>query len=517
MKDSDMKGDGRVSRVAAVLALAVVALLAWACSNNNNDSSNNNASNNNNEVVDPPLSPATVTGPVEGGAGQARAAKQDLPSMGYMEEEYFLGGEATSYRAVGDQGTDGRWQAEPDATAAYRTRIIVRRPSNAEDFSGVVVVEWLNVTGGGDLDPDWGYLSPEIIRQGHAWVGVSAQVVGVEGGPGLGGGGQGLTPLKKSGPERYGTLVHPGDAFSYDIFTQAGRALLERDGPAPLGDLEPRQIIAVGESQSAFFLTTYVNAVHPLVKFYDGFLLHGRGGAAPGIDGGVDLTSISNPAGGEGIRTRTDLAEPVLVFETETDVTQLGYITARQDDTDTVRVWEVAGAAHADHHMLVEVYGVPERLLPVVVSCPQPVNEGPQFEVLVAGFHHLVGWVRDGTLPPAADRIDTDDSGIVRDVYGNATGGIRTPLLDVPVAALSGEGCALFGRTTPFDDATLAMLYPTLTDYVRAFMTSADSAVSAGFVLRSEADAMIAEARVRDIGRPNPEPGLSGGALPRGA
>ena len=29
--------------------------------------------------------------------------------------------------------------------------------------------------------------------------------------------------LKSRDPERYTALRHPGDAFSYDIFTQAGR------------------------------------------------------------------------------------------------------------------------------------------------------------------------------------------------------------------------------------------------------------------------------------------------------
>ena len=35
--------------------------------------------------------------------------------------------------------------------------------------------------------------------------------------PGLG--------LRHAAPERYGTLEHPGDAFSFDIFTQVARAV----------------------------------------------------------------------------------------------------------------------------------------------------------------------------------------------------------------------------------------------------------------------------------------------------
>ena len=96
---------------------------------------------------------------------------------------------------------------------------------------------------------------------------------------------------------------------------------------------------------------------------------------------------------------------------------------------------------------------------------------------------------------------------IERDEHGNAVGGIRTPPVDVPVSRLSGEPavggqpfCRLFGSTTPFDAATLARLYPTHDAYLSAFTASAEAAVDAGFILRPEADEMIAEAQQSTIG-----------------
>ena len=65
--------------------------------------------------------------------------------------------------------------------AEYRTRVVVRRPAAAEDFSGTVLVEWFNVSAI-EAAPDWGYLSQEIGREGHVYIGVSAQCQGVEGG-----------------------------------------------------------------------------------------------------------------------------------------------------------------------------------------------------------------------------------------------------------------------------------------------------------------------------------------------
>jgi hypothetical protein len=91
--------------------------------------------------------------------------------------------------------------------------------------------------------------------------------------------------------------------------------------------------------------------------------------------------------------------------------------------------------------------------------------------------------------------------------HGNALGGVRTPLVDVPIAALSGEPalggapyCGSFGSTAPFDAATLARLYPDHDSYVAAFTASTEGAVDAGFILRPEADDMIASARRSTIG-----------------
>jgi hypothetical protein len=96
---------------------------------------------------------------------------------------------------------------------------------------------------------------------------------------------------------------------------------------------------------------------------------------------------------------------------------------------------------------------------------------------------------------------------IARDERGNALGGIRTPHVDVPVSALSGDAvpgappiCQSFGSTAPFDAATLARLYPDHGSYVAAFTASTEAAVDAGFILRPDADEMIAAAERSAIG-----------------
>jgi hypothetical protein len=205
----------------------------------------------------------TVTGPVTGGTHDQ--AWNAMPSgladqFGYVEEEYFLEGEATAYALQGEQTEDGRWDVSEAGTAPYKTRIIVRRPADADDFSGTVYVEWLNVTAGVDGDPDFGLTHPVILGDGSAYVGVSAQRAGIEGGGVLAVPGVQVQALKQWDPERYGDLVHPGDQYSYDIYSQAAQAVRRPGDVDVLDGLEVRHVIAMGESQSAARMVTYVDA-----------------------------------------------------------------------------------------------------------------------------------------------------------------------------------------------------------------------------------------------------------------
>lgn len=109
-------------------------------------------------------------------------------------------------------------------------------------------MEWQNVTAGFDFDAGWDLSHDNIIRRGYAWVGVSAQRVGVH---------QPVTGLKAWSPNRYGALdVTQGgaildDALSYDIFSQAAQAVRSPMGVDPMGGLHVEQVFASGGSQSA--------------------------------------------------------------------------------------------------------------------------------------------------------------------------------------------------------------------------------------------------------------------------
>jgi hypothetical protein len=425
-------------------------------------------------------------------AGTAAALK----GMGYVQHEYMATGMACSYKPIGELSGDGRWVFEPDVTASYRTRVIVRRPVTSSTFSSTVVMEWLNVSGGLDTDPDWVDLHEELTRHGDVWVGVSAQYIGVMGGPVLvpveipgnvtGAG------LKAIDSARYGLLEHPGDGFSFDLFTQVARAV--RNGAA-LDGLKPERIIAAGESQSAFALVTYYNGVQPLTGAFDGFFVHSRGAVGLPLAPPGEAVGIANAIFGAPTIFRTDRDAPVLDLQTESDVTgPFNSAGARQPDSERFRLWEVAGTAHADAHVLGNIAES--------IDCGVPINNGPAHVVAKAAIRALDEWVRTGEPPRTAPRFQLTSGGnpeIRRDSDGIALGGLRTPPVDVPVDVHSGVPgpnpsmiCLLLGSTKPLSDARIASLYPSRAAYQQRFANSTDDAITAGFVLEADRDALLA-------------------------
>ena len=435
---------------------------------------------------------ATFTGPVTVGhvIEPETALPSGLAAHDYVEQEFFAAGTAHAFTAT-SAPADGKWTITPTTSAAYDTRVLVRRPSNPAHFSGTVVVEWMNESAG-ESAPDWDYLNPALMDAGDAYIGVSAQALGVQGGtPILGavsGTGSGLVQQE---PARYGSLHHPGDEYALDMFDQIGLGA-RSSGSGLLGPLKPKHVVAVGESQSAFYLTTFADALEPQSHAFDGILIHSRGGSGAPLSG----SSITSSAAPADLHIRTDLHVPVFMSETQTDLIQLGYAGAQQPNTSEIRTWEIAGTSHADNYLVGAAASV--------LGCSSAVNSGPQHVVVQAAFTDFVQWVVHGTPPPspAPFRLqNTHPAALALDAHGNVVGGVRTPAVDVPVSTLSGAApagtstiCSLFGSTVPFTPQTLASLYGTKAHYVKEYAADLDRAIKAGYLLPSERAALMAMA-----------------------
>jgi len=432
-----------------------------------------------------PPSTGTIVEPVS-------ANPNGLASHGYVEQEYFASGRAYSFTGR-TTPANGRWTIAVGGSAPYVTRLIVRRPRNPATFNGNVIVEWMNVSAG-ESAPDWDYLNPALMDTGAAYVAVSTQALAVNGGTSLLGSGS-MPGLRGADPARYSGLHHPGDRYSLDMFAQIGQAL-RAPAPSILGGLHPSHVVAIGESQSAFYLTTYADAIQPLDQAYQGIFIHSRGGGSASLEGHSVTAAIHG-----NVRIRTDLTVPVFMFETQTDLIELGYSAAQQPNTSKIRTWEVAGTSHADAYEL----GVGAGFL----GCTIPVNSGPQHEVAQAAYVAFLRWVNDGTPPPSPEPFTFSSKHppvLALDAHGNVVGGVRTPAVDVPVSTLSGappQGssvlCGLFGSTVPLDPPSLTARYGSTAGYIAATTTALDRAIAGGYLLRGDRASLLAVAAQTSI------------------
>jgi hypothetical protein len=446
-----------------------------------------------------------VTGGVHGWAFAGPTT--DLAAVGYRQDEYFLEGQAVRYTPLPgtELGQDGRWRVEPAGTAPFRTRLLVLRPEDPGHFNGTVLVNWNNVSagyenlGGGD--------SPEVFEGGYAVVGVSAQRVGIHG--------RAIDPqgLVAWDPERYGSLTIASDDYSYDIFSQAARALVpDRPGRDvdPLGGLNVRRLVAQGASQSAARLATYLNAVQPRERIFDAFfLLMYFGGGTPLEVGDAVMTVEGAATGGgplipEGCNLlRDDLGIPIMVVNTECEAPSC--YPVRQPDTDEYRYWEIAGASH------VTLQGIrssgPRQERDFGFSLPldalRGVNQVSPAPVIDAALHHLQIWLAGGAPPPVQPLIafSGEPPLIERDSDGLALDGVRLPTVAVPVALNSAPPDAadvfgrLMGRHEPFPVDLVRARYGTRERYLAEFEASALEAEAAGVVLPRALPGLLDEAR----------------------
>ena len=424
--------------------------------------------------------PSAVLSPLPPGDHRLHGARPpvDLEALGWTEVEHTASGVARSPSGV---------------EASYVVRVLVRHPP-ADTASGTLCAEWLNVSSGAEAAPEWTYLAEELLRAGHAWAGVSVQVVGVMGGAGsvaVDGGAPPTSPgLVGSDPQRYGDLAHPGDAWCHDVYTQVARAVRDL--------VDADLVLAVGESQSACLLSRHLVSVHGPDSPFGGYLVHSRAGALPALEPDGPQHTMAAVLAQQPSVLHDDLV-PTLVVQTETDVLgRMRSLPARQPDGPWLRTWEVAGTAHADKFQI-DAF---EELL----GCPTPVNRGQQVYVLRAGLRALEDWARGGGAPPAAQPLVVVGEHYATDDLGTTLGGVRTPAVDAAVERLSGfapEGasliCQLFGSTTPLPAGSLRARWGSVEEYLAAYSAATEAMIAAGFACPEDRDALLSEARPQTL------------------
>jgi hypothetical protein len=300
----------------------------------------------------------------------------------------------------------------------------------------------------------------------------------------------------------------------WDIYTQTGAWLRSRDKSNPLAysagenSAHPvTHLFAWGFSQIGGFLVTYANAIHPLdVKdngkpMFDGYLI-----GTPVLGTPINQCSPPIPPN-DPKRLLNNTGVPVIRVMTQSDY--LLAIAARQADSDTTterfRNYELAGAGHATPDEL-QFSAAPGDIVKAGRSVPpMSCNEGPRSRFpsnvgFNAAWRNLVDWVRKGVPAPRAEPIRVENGKPILDEFGNVTGGVRSPFLDVPTSTWSGAStgesfCFIAGHEKPLDASRIKQLYPDHQTYERKFEAYVQRLVKERWITRADGDELIAGAK----------------------
>jgi hypothetical protein len=433
----------------------------------------------------------------------------------YVEEEFLVSGAATVFTYNDPPVPTELVPLQTDVP--YKTRLIVRRPTDPAAFNGTVVIEWWNSTAGFDTSPSWEASAEYFGRKGIVYVGVTNADNALRF---LRGGCRLFGLLAPICGTRYRTLSLPENGLAYEMMSQIAHALRSGNGSPLPAQYAVERVFHVGQSQQGGSVITYATAFH--FPDNDGYFIQAAF-SARSINAGIACGSAGAPAypgctpqlAGAARLVRTDLRVPVIRAQTETDMGSVasGFgvlaLGARQSDNDVFRYYEMAGTAHNVVHKNIDVAGTGYTLEDF---CLAPINsfaDGPVYGSYLynAMWENMERQLVQSVPMPRAEKLIATNGDLARDAYGNARGGLRLPEVDVPIASYAPSNsadpalpaflqqigalvCRLSGAVTDFDATTLNALYPTRGRYTRPYARRVNALLERRFLLREDAETL---------------------------
>jgi Alpha/beta hydrolase domain len=425
--------------------------------------------------------------PVPDGAGVPQASAGVALSPDYAERELLVAGLASTY-----SGPSTGPATVTRTNTRYVTRLLVRAPTDPSTFSGRVVMEPFNTSGGADAGVVWGQIGSMLEAAGDAWIGVTVRS-------------SSQAHLLAFDPVRYRAIDIAVNDVEWDILRQVGGLVKQRGEEVLLP--EATHLYLGGYSQSGIDVATFASAFHDDTRMidgspvFDGYLPAAHSGSmAPLQSGPADLPPFEFVPMGA-------VDAPVIDLETQSDVdgfeaeispgrtyTSPGSGNLRRPDSDApgdrYRLYEIAGAPHA----------------PIIPGCEGGGSSFPTASFVRGAYGLLFHWAEDGITPPSVPRLELTTQDVVSvtavDEVGNAVGGVRSPFVDVPVARYeahspSGALCALAGRETPLAPDVLHSRYADFDEYLAQFTDSLDATIDEGHLRKSDRALLIALATSR--------------------
>jgi hypothetical protein len=479
-------------------------------------------------------------------------AQAVMEAVGYVEEEYFLSGNASVYDWA---GSDHKVKVIA-GPGKYVTRILVRRPRDPARFGGNVEVTILNAS----LNLDFGGPTDfgRMVKQGDVWIGITTKAVTAKALQGfdpvryapldwsnpaplqsrcpqptmiptyMAGSKEAIEAMAKAGVKS--SWPETEDGLVWDMLGQLGLLLKSEQRSEILPGFSKPWVYMTGVSQSAIYIRTWLAAFHDRYRtpdgepVYDGYLAV-VGPAMIRINQCAADVSLDDP-----VQKFVPPDVPFISISSEGEMWQSRF--THQSDAFTrkggIVTYEVAGASHraADVSGLAPdtiSFAPPKDLARAGFKLPDaagvsglmPAGSLPNdfiWQPLIRGaYHNLELWVRKGIKPPEAPGIALDAKAeIKRDQLGNALGGVRMPYIEAPVAAHTGYITAggmggITGFKKPFPPETLKALYPDNATYVAKFSAATDRLLAGRWISPEDAAAMkkaVSAPPPPDPGRP---------------
>jgi hypothetical protein len=207
---------------------------------------------------------------------------------------------------------------------------------------------------------------------------------------------------------------------------------------------------------------------------------------------------------------------------------------------DNLRIWMVPGAPHSDAWVLAYAsklvalnhagqkpepdnatiqaeagdYGQQGGLTSAQAAvCQGRTNEYPRRYALDAALQAMVEWTTKGRPAPVVPSIAFNglaaplSAGVFQtsavfqtDEHLNTLGGLRSPVLDVPLSTYNGTVCGLNGSSLAFTPVQLAPLYPTHESYVNQIHAKVQEQVTNGLLVPEDAVDLMQRACASSIG-----------------
>jgi hypothetical protein len=434
----------------------------------------------------------------------------DLDAHGYVEEEFLLEGTAS----VWHHSEASAVSVPRSVDVPFRTRVLVLRPRDSARASGFVQLEPLHP----DLDSAliWNAVHPWLLREGHAWVGVTAFA-------------RLAAQLRDElDPARYASLDIPEEGQHFEIVAEAVRALLAGE----FGPVAARQIVMGGMSATGSFCRVFLQeGFHDRLddgagrRLVDGYLI----GISSGGAGAAGYPRLSDDdvelAADDPRRVVTGHGAVVVELLSETESETHAAVTREDSDDpgDRYRLLQIAGTAHIEARLSVltnlqqfEESGGRRPVFAVV----EPRSDA-RFDLYARGALAAIrSWIVDGVPAPRGPRllVKAGAEELERDADGIAIGGIRPPWVEVPTAVYAPHGTAsgesepppewmpfsrpemlarLVGTMRRLPLADLRQRYGSRADYLHRFAAAARRQLEERLLLAEDVDELLHEAPAR--------------------